>query len=65
MIKSAGIRGVIFTVFAVMLVLSCGKGESIISRPAPDFTLDLLEGGQIGLTELRGKPLILYFFASW
>lgn len=32
---------------------------------APDFTLDLLGDGQISLSELRGKPVILNVWASW
>lgn len=51
--------------FLLICLPSCGKGESLIGNKAPDFTLNMIEGGQIGLTELIGKPLILYFFASW
>ena len=32
---------------------------------APDFTLDLLDGGQLSLSELRGHPVVLNFWASW
>ena len=55
----------IFIFFLLMSLSSCGKGESLIGNKAPDFTLNMIDGGQIGLTELSGKPLILYFFASW
>jgi len=51
--------------FIVILLAGCGSGSKLIDKPAPEFSLDLLEGGQIGLTDLKGKPLILYFFASW
>ena len=33
--------------------------------PAPDFTLDLLGGGQITLSELRGKVVMVNLWASW
>ena len=49
----------------LMFITSCGKGQSLVGNKAPDFTLNMIDGGQIGLTELTGKPLILYFFASW
>ncbi len=49
----------------LMFISSCGKGGSLVENKAPDFTLNMIDGGQIGLTELSGKPLILYFFASW
>lgn len=32
---------------------------------APDFTLELLEGGEITLSDLRGKPVIINFWATW
>lgn len=51
--------------FLLIFLFSCGKGQSLIENKAPDFTLNMIDGGQIGLTELTGKPLILYFFASW
>lgn len=56
-----------YAFFALLLFIlfSCGKGTSIIGKEAPPFKLDLLEGGQIGITDLKGKPVILYFFASW
>jgi cytochrome oxidase Cu insertion factor (SCO1/SenC/PrrC family) len=31
----------------------------------PDFTLKELSGGRISLKELRGKVVILNFFATW
>jgi peroxiredoxin len=33
--------------------------------PAPDFTLDLLGGGQVTLSELRGKVVMINLWASW
>ena len=50
---------------SLLIPLACGKGANIVGQPAPEFSLDLLEGGQIGSTDLRGKPAVLYFFASW
>lgn len=34
-------------------------------RPAPGFTLPRLAGGQLRLQELRGRPVVLNFWASW
>ncbi|NIS80335.1 MAG: redoxin domain-containing protein [Anaerolineales bacterium] len=44
--------------------------SGLISSPgvgfaAPEFTLDLLEGGEISLSELRGKAVIINLWASW
>ncbi|MBW2382851.1 MAG: redoxin domain-containing protein [Deltaproteobacteria bacterium] len=35
------------------------------TRPAPDFTLNQLGGGQVSLSELRGKTVVLDFWATW
>jgi cytochrome oxidase Cu insertion factor (SCO1/SenC/PrrC family) len=32
---------------------------------APDFTLQQVGGGKVSLKELRGKIILLNFFASW
>lgn len=32
---------------------------------APDFTLDLLRGGEITLSELQGNPVVLNLWATW
>ena len=32
---------------------------------APDFTLDLLDGGQVTLSDLRGKAVLINFWATW
>lgn len=32
---------------------------------APDFTLALLDGGQLTLSELRGHPVVLNLWATW
>ena len=36
-----------------------------VGDPAPDFTLPLLDGGEVTLSELRGQIVVLSFFASW
>lgn len=32
---------------------------------APDFTLDTLDGGKVALSELRGKVVVVNFWATW
>jgi thiol-disulfide isomerase/thioredoxin len=36
-----------------------------ISKPAPDFTLESLNGQNIRLSDLRGKAVLLNFWATW
>ena len=35
------------------------------STPAPDFTLERLDGGNMKLSDLRGKAVLLNFWATW
>ena len=34
-------------------------------QPAPDFTVTVREGNAVQLSDFRGKPVILNFWASW
>jgi cytochrome c biogenesis protein CcmG, thiol:disulfide interchange protein DsbE len=37
----------------------------LVQKPAPAFRLAAIDGGPVALTELKGKPLVLNFWASW
>lgn len=36
-----------------------------IGQPAPDFTLQRLDGGTLQLSSLRGKVVLINFWATW
>lgn len=36
-----------------------------VPAPAPAFTLPDLAGGQVSLAELRGRPVVIDFWATW
>ncbi len=36
-----------------------------VGSPAPDFTLKTLDGAAITLSQLRGHPVLINFWASW
>ncbi|MBM3775083.1 MAG: redoxin domain-containing protein [Acidobacteria bacterium] len=40
-------------------------GSYLLNRPAPDLELKTLEGDRVRLSELRGRPVLLTFWASW
>ena len=41
------------------------SGVTMVNRPAPDFTLTTFKGTTISLEDLRGKPVVINFWASW
>jgi cytochrome oxidase Cu insertion factor (SCO1/SenC/PrrC family) len=42
-----------------------GVQKMRVAVDAPDFTLKEIDGGKISLKELRGKIILLNFFATW
>lgn len=52
----------------VLLMVSMSTAfanELSLGRPAPRITLDTLDGRHISLEDLRGKTVILTFWATW
>jgi thiol-disulfide isomerase/thioredoxin len=39
--------------------------SGLVGKPAPDFQLELLEGGEFRLSEQKGRIVVLDFWASW
>jgi len=37
----------------------------VVGKQAPDFTLPTLAGSQVGLSQFRGQPVLINFWASW
>ncbi len=37
----------------------------LVGKPAPGFALQLFDGGALKLAELRGRPVVVNFWASW
>lgn len=36
-----------------------------VGRPAPAFSVPLFDGGDMALADLKGKPVVVNFWASW
>lgn len=64
--------------FAFAIVLVCGfivlgfkntpqpqENSAVQGKPAPDFKLENLEGGQTSLSDLKGKVVYLDIWATW
>ena len=56
----------IFFIVLTLLIVSCSaKTVDIIGKQAPAFTIKTFGGETIEPGSLKGKPVLLYFFASW
>ncbi len=41
------------------------KGEDLLTNPAADFTVYDKNGNAVKLSDMRGKPVVINFWASW
>jgi peroxiredoxin len=44
---------------------SAGFDSALVGKPAPDFKLNLLDGGRFQLADMKGKIVVLDFWATW
>jgi len=49
----------------VLLTVGCSSPAPQVDKQAPDFQLLNLEGQAISLSDFRGKPVFLNFWATW
>ena len=51
-----------------LFIASCSTGTNqnpVIGKPAPDFHYQDTDGQSVSLSDLRGKPVLINFWAMW
>ena len=54
-------------VVGIYFAITAWQGQNLLgsSTPAPAFTLTSLDGKQVALADLKGKRVLLHFWATW
>ncbi|MBI2866695.1 MAG: TlpA family protein disulfide reductase [Chloroflexi bacterium] len=69
------VSGFALVIFVALLGLAIARqaqpglsGEGprrLVGQPAPDFTITTFDGQQLTLSQYRGQPVVVNFWASW
>ena len=59
-------KGTLLLLSLVVLLTGCRvETPGAAGQTAPEFTLELLDGNSVSLADLRGKTLLIDFWATW
>ena len=58
-------RGVIAMVFALLFSTAASGNSLVVGQPAPPIRLTTLDGQSIATQDLKGKVVIVTFWATW
>ncbi|MCP4536908.1 MAG: TlpA family protein disulfide reductase [Chloroflexi bacterium] len=59
------LSGLVFVLLFATIWSGCGFDPAVVSGPAPDFTLNSLNGDAITLSNLKDQIVVLDFWATW
>jgi thiol-disulfide isomerase/thioredoxin len=52
-------------VLIILGAAGCSPAGNSVDSPAIDFTLQSLDGDSVSLSDFRGRPVLLNFWATW
>jgi len=64
LLLAVSVPGLLLALVAAGLLFSSGE-TTTEKKAAPDFSLQLLDGGTFQLSAYKGDPVMINFFASW
>ena len=74
-LKTIGIGMLGVVIFGFLVLMGLGlmnkgpvtgmSGYTRVQKPAPEFTLPLFDGGELVLSQQRGRPVVINFWATW
>ncbi len=62
------LRPLFFQALFLVVLIAAGRAyllRDAVSGPAPGFALEDLSGEPVALADYRGRPLLVYFWATW
>ena len=67
MVKNIGMRSLIMVFLCLALVSACSTTEDVkvLTGPAPNFILEDISGKPLSLGDVKGKVVIVDFWATW
>jgi len=67
MVKNRRMRNLIVVLFCFILISACSTSDDgkVLAGPAPDFMLEDISGQPLSLSDIRGKVVIVDFWATW
>jgi thiol-disulfide isomerase/thioredoxin len=67
MANNRKMRNLLMVLFCLIVISACSTTEEgkVLVGPAPNFMLEDISGKSLSLSEIKGKVVIVDFWATW